>query len=64
MTNDLFFRTECDRVAEMERCRVEIAKRAALAPLRPQVRQECCDFGLFSDAMNQADLVDAAKVRR
>ena len=60
---DLFFRAECDRVGEMERCRVELARRQAAAPLRPKVRQETCDIGLFSDAANQTDLVDAAKAR-
>jgi hypothetical protein len=58
---DLFFETETARCAELMRCRVELAKRQALAPLRPRVLQSACDVGLFSDAVLQIDLVERCK---
>lgn len=38
----------------------EIARRLAAAPLKAARSQEPCDVGLFSDAAQQADLVDMA----
>jgi len=58
---DLFFKTESARCAEAMRCKVELARRAALAPLTPKVRQEPCDVGLFSDTHAKSDLVEKCK---
>lgn len=55
---DLFFRTETARCAELERCRVEEARRQAAAPLRPTAPQLPCDDGLFSDTASQIDLLE------
>ena len=39
----------------------EIARRTAIAPLKPKTAQRPCDFGLFSDDAKQTDLVDLAR---
>lgn len=59
--SDLFFRTESARCAELMRCKIELARRAAAAPLAPTVPQQACDVGLFSDAACQTDLVALAR---
>ena len=62
--SDLFLRTEAARCAEAMRCKVELARRAALAPLKPKVPQSACDIGLFSDAHTQTDLVERVRGRK
>lgn len=37
---------------------VDVAKRQAAAPLRPDVPQKPCDVGLFGDQTKQIDLED------
>lgn len=58
---DLFFRTECARMAELERCRAVEAQRKADARLMARVPQRPLDIGLFSDDAAQLDLVDMAR---
>lgn len=36
----------------------DVAKRQALAPLKPKTAQRACDVGLFSDEANQLDLCE------
>lgn len=59
--NDLFFKTETERVADAYRCKIVEAQRLAEAPLRPRVAQKGSDFGLFGDECAQVDLVDLAR---
>jgi hypothetical protein len=43
-------------VREADRRNVTLAKRRALAPLKPAKPQQPCDHGLFSDDMDQVEM--------
>lgn len=61
MAVDLFFETECMRVAEIMRCRAVEAQREADRQLMATVPQKPCDIGLFGDEMDQFDLVEQVR---